>query len=477
MHDPPSGPDRSEIPDLLERFRQVARRYLDELDERPLLAEGWEAALDALDGPLPEMGTGALAAFEELARHGITASAATSGPRCFHFVIGGATPAAQAADWLATTLDQIAYASASSPLGVELEVTCLRWLKDLFGLPQAWSGVFTTGATMSNFVCLAAARQWWGERHGVDVSEQGMQGLPPVAVFTSGHVHASSLKVLALLGVGRGNVRRLAADATGRLDVEALRRSLAQLEGRPAILIGNAGEVNAGEFDPIDTLADLAQEHDAWLHVDGAFGLFARLSPRTAHLARGVERARSVTVDGHKWLNVPYDCGFAFVDDVALLGKAFAYTAAYLPGPDDPRPAPGAIGPESSRRARSLSVWATLAAYGREGYRRLVERHLDLAQHLARGVDAAADLERLAEVPLNVVCFRFDPGGLDEAALNELNQRLGKAILADGRIFVGTTDYGGRVALRPAIANWRTRESDVDQLLEVVREISRSLVP
>jgi glutamate/tyrosine decarboxylase-like PLP-dependent enzyme len=198
------------------------------------------------------------------------------------------------------------------------------------------------------------------------------------------------------------------------------------------------------------------------------------LSSRTAQLAAGVERADSVTVDGHKWLNVPYDCGFAFVERTDLLGRAFAYTAAYLPDPDDPHPNLGTIGPESSRRARALAVWATLAAYGREGYRQLVERHLDLAQQLARRVDEAPDLERLADVPLNIVCFRYNPGGLGEDELNALNERLGEAILADGRVYAGTTLYDGKVALRPAIVNWRTREGDIDVFVEVVRELGAS---
>jgi glutamate/tyrosine decarboxylase-like PLP-dependent enzyme len=247
--------------------------------------------------------------------------------------------------------------------------------------------------------------------------------------------------------------------------------ALKKLAGAPAIIIGNAGEVNAGDFDPINELADLAARYNAWLHVDGAFGLFAAVSPRSRHLVAGVERANSVTVDGHKWLNVPYDCGFAFVTDHALLVRTFAYTAAYLVQPDDPKPNLGAIGPESSRRARSLSVWATLRAYGRRGYRDMVEHHLDLAQRLAKLVDGAPDLERLAEVPLNIVSFRYNPGGHSEEELNELNRRLGEAIIEDGRFYCGTTTYGDRIALRPAIVNWRTRSGDIDLFVEVVRKL------
>jgi glutamate/tyrosine decarboxylase-like PLP-dependent enzyme len=223
--------------------------------------------------------------------------------------------------------------------------------------------------------------------------------------------------------------------------------------------------VNTGDFDPIDRMADLAERYDAWLHVDGAFGLFARLT-RVSKLAAGVERAHSVISDGHKWLNVPYDCGFAFLRDPAPLHSTFGFTAAYLPGDELP-------GPEASRRARSIAVWATLRAYGRAGYRAMVERHLELAQRLAKRVDANSDLERLAEVPLNIVCFRFRPEGVDESELDDLNARIGRALLADGRVYVGTTRYEGRVAFRPAIVNWRTTADDVELIADAVVELGQ----
>jgi glutamate/tyrosine decarboxylase-like PLP-dependent enzyme len=256
------------------------------------------------------------------------------------------------------------------------------------------------------------------------------------------------------------------------MDLAAIKRRLGELNGAPSVLIATAGEPNAGDFDPIADVADLAEEFGAWLHIDGAFGLFAAVSPRTAHLTEGIERADSIAADAHKWLNVPYESGFTLVRDPSRLGPAFGMPgAAYLPGPDDPRGGYGLLGPESSRRARALPIWATLAAYGRDGYRELVERHCDLAQHLAAVVDAAPDLERLADVPLNVVCFRYRPDGLSESDLNDVNRRVGDALLDDGRVFAGTTVYRGHVALRPAISNWRTTASDLDLLVEVVREL------
>jgi glutamate/tyrosine decarboxylase-like PLP-dependent enzyme len=229
--------------------------------------------------------------------------------------------------------------------------------------------------------------------------------------------------------------------------------------------------VNAGDFDPIDAVADLCAEHGAWLHVDGAFGLFARVAPESAGLAAGADRADSITVDAHKWLNVPYDCGMAFVREPERIGRAHTIGAPYLPSQDDPHPNFGFLTPENSRRPRGPALWATLRAYGREGTRAMVERHLALARHLGDRVDHEPQLERLADVKLNIVCFRVRRPGLGEDELDELNRRLGKRLLADGRVFCGTTLYDGRVAFRPAIVNWQTREQDVDALVDVLLEL------
>jgi glutamate/tyrosine decarboxylase-like PLP-dependent enzyme len=463
---------RREVEDVLRLVVEEARSYLGALDEAAVLAEGAEEATARFGGGLPDEGVGAARALTELLE-GLPAATRSPGPRFFHFVTGGVTPAALGADWLTTVLDQNSFSWVSSPLGSRLEAIAVDWLKNLFELPADWGGVLTTGATTANFTGLAAARRWWAERHGVDIDSGGFAGLPPVPVFSSGYVHSSALKALAMLGIGRESVRTLSRDAAGRLDAEALERELEALEGAPAILIGNAGDVNTGDFDPLGAMADLAEKHGAWLHVDGAFGIFARLTPATADLAEGLERAHSVIGDGHKWLNVPYDCGFAFVRDGAALQSTFGLTAAYLPA--DERPNFGYLGPEASRRARALAVWATLRAYGRTGYREMVERHLELAQRLARRIDQAPDLERLAEVPLNIVCFRFRPPEATEDDLDALNDGLGEALLRDGRVYVGTTRYEGRAALRPAIVNWRTREEDVDLLVGVVRELGARL--
>ena len=466
---------REEMENLIGPLARSLSNVILATDDRIALPPGSESALAEFSEALPEHGCGATATIERLLELNEAAGGNTGGPRCFHFVIGGSTPAAMAADLLATAYEAVTYTWLLSPVGVRMELQALDWLKEMFGLPRSWPGVMVTGATMANFVCLAAARQWWSEQLGFDVSATGLAGRPQMPVLTSGFVHASTLKVMAIQGIGRANVQQFSRDDFGRLDLVALEQALIDLKGQPALVIVNAGEVNAGEFDPVKEMIGLARQHNCWVHVDGAFGLFARLSPRTAHLVEGVEDADSVTVDGHKWLNVPYDSGYAFVRDYDLLARAFRYSADYLPDEHSDRPTPGAIGPESSRRARSFAVWATIKAYGRTGHRRIVEHCLDLAQHFSQQVKNAAQLELMNDVQLNIVAFRYNPGGLKEEQLNELNERLGEAVLADGRFLVGTSRIGSRIVFRPAFSNWRTRFSDVEEFAEVVLAIAKRL--
>lgn len=467
---------RGEIENLIEQLQGALAKTIRETDDRPAFPVDADKALLALREPLPKDGCGAQKCIEKLLALNAQAAANTGGPKCFHFIIGGSTPAALAADLLATAFETVTYTWVVSPVGVQMELQALDWLKELFGLPASMSGIMVTGATMANFVCLASARQWWGEQLGFDVSETGVAGKPQMPVLTSGFVHASTLKVLALQGIGRGNVQQFCKDAFGRLDIDAMAQALEELDGAPTVMIINAGEVNSGEFDPVEDMIKLARKHHCWVHVDGAFGLFARVSPRVAHYAKGVEQADSVTVDGHKWLNVPFDSGYAFVRDHGLMVRAFRYSADYLPSEDNPRPTLGAIGPESSRRARGFAVWATLKAYGRDGQRRIVEHCLDLAQHFAEQVRKHEQLELMADVPMNIVAFRFNPGGLDDDALDQLNQKLGEAVIADGRFLSGTSKIGPRTIFRPAFSNWRTRMQDVEEFADVVIELGQAML-
>lgn len=470
------GPEfRAEMDTLMEQLTGSLRDVIGSLDERIALPPDAADILSDFREPLPEKGSGAAETIERLVDLNNRAGGNVVGPKSYHFVIGGSTPAALAADLLATAYEAITYTWILSPTGVQMEKQGLDWLKELFGLPASWPGVMVTGATMANFVCLAAGRQWWGEQLGVDVSETGLAGLPQMPVLTSGFVHASTLKCFATQGVGRGNVRQFAKDDFGRLDIDAMARALDELDGAPAMVVVNAGEVNAGEFDPVNDMIDLARQHNCWVHVDGAFGLFAAASPRTAHFVEGVERADSVTVDGHKWLNVPYDSGYAFVRDHGLMARAFRYSADYLSEEDEERPTPGAIGPESSRRARSFAVWATLKAYGREGQQRIVEHCLDITQHFAQVVRNNEKLELMNDPQLNIVSFRYNPGGMSDDNLDRLNDELGEAMIADGRFLVGTSRMGARTIFRPAFSNWRTRPEDVEELASVIVEVAERL--
>jgi glutamate/tyrosine decarboxylase-like PLP-dependent enzyme len=469
--------DRHQLSQLLTEVAEAASQYFDRVDGLPAgPGAGGEAAALAFGGALPEDGNGSIETLRRLLSEGMRGSVNSAGPRFFHFVTGGSTPAALSADWLASALDNNAGLWISSPIGSRIEQLALNWLKDLFRLPADWAGVLTTGATMSNFTALGAARQWWGEQHGVDLASQGMSGLPPVPVFSGGFIHASARKALSMLGIGHQQVKLMTRDRAGRIDLDALEHELRNLSGKPALVLATAGEVNAGGFDPIETMAQLSRRYHAWLHVDGAFGLFARVSPETAELARGVELADSVIADGHKWLNVPYDCGFAFVRDGRFLASVFGMGAPYFPPAEVQRPDFLYLGPEMSRRARAFSVWATLAAYGRSGYRAMVERHIGLAARVGQQIRASEDFELLEEPRLNVICFRYRPHGFPETELDELNRRLGAAIITDGRVYFGTTVYADKVAFRPAISNYRTTEQDVDVILPIARELGSKLL-
>jgi glutamate/tyrosine decarboxylase-like PLP-dependent enzyme len=467
---------KGELRSALDYVVAESHSYLDQLDDSRVRMPGADEASARLAGPLPEQGEGAFEALRALVERGLDGAIRSSGPRFFHFVQGGTTPAALGADWLVSTLDQNPGMWVASPLAEGLEVVVLDWLKDLFGIPQAWGGVLTTGAQMANFTGLAAGRRWWAAQHGADVERDGLAGLPQMPVFASGLVHPTAIKAIGMLGVGRDRVRMPVAGGAGHLDVDHLRSMLEDLRGEPALLIATAGEPNAGAFDPIHEMADLAEQYGCWLHVDGAFGLFGALSDRSRHLLSGMERAHSIISDGHKWLNVPYDCGFAFVREASLLVGTFGLGASYLSPVEDEHPNAAFLSPESSRRARALPIWATLRAYGRSGYTEMVNRHLDLAQHLATRIDAAEDLERLTDVVLNIVCFRYHPPGEPADRLDEINGRLAEAIIQDGRIYVGGTVYEGKRALRPAIVNWRTTERDIDEIVAVVREVGRHIV-
>lgn len=459
---------------ILAAVNQTAESYLAGIEDAP--AKLANRVFPDLSGELlPEKGDGALAAIDRLTELLGVGAINTAGPRFFQGITGGTTPAALAGDWLCSAFDQHAYAVTNSPVAVNLEQLVIRWLVDMFALPSGFGGALVSGGSTANVTALAAARQWWGQQHGVDIAESGTSSLPQIPVLTTGYAHGSVAKALAILGMGRRSLAQLSPDGYPLARPSALVDALEALDGQPAIVVANAGEVNTGAFDPISEMADIAHRYNCWLHVDGAFGLFARVSPRTAHLADGVEIADSIAVDAHKWLNVPFDSGVVLLRDVQLLPTVFRLQGPYLPDSDDGEFTPGNYVPELSRRARAFAIFATLSAYGRHGYRAIVERGCEMASHLADLVRSAPDFELLAEPEFCVASFRYRPAGVPEAELDDLNRRLGQAMLRDGTIFPGTTVHRGNVAFKPAFVNWRITQRQVDEVLPTLRRVAGEL--
>ncbi|MFG3024255.1 pyridoxal phosphate-dependent decarboxylase family protein [Streptomyces sp. NPDC048254] len=457
--------DLARFPGLLRSARDVAARALAGLGERPVAALGPVPARAALP-ERGEGGEGALARFTERWAPGLSASA---GPRYLGFVTGGVTPASLTGDWLTSAYDQNA-AGAVGSWGAALERETVAWLAELFGLGEAHGGAFVTGATMSNTVGLAIAREWLGERLGVDVSRAGSAALGPVDVL-SGSPHSSVGKALSVLGIGRDRLRPVPLLPGNReaVDVTALDAALAALDGRPAIVVANAGTVNTVDFDDLRAIAALKERHDFWLHVDAAFGAFAALSPAHAPLVAGLDAADSVCVDLHKWLNVPYDAAVQFTRRSDLQVAVFHNESPYL-GPPTGEPDFLHLTPETSRRLRALPAWFSLTAYGRAGYREIVERNVAEARRLGAGIDALPDLRLLAPVRLNVVCFT-----LAENPTQERVDALARALAASGETFLTPTVFGGVPALRAAFSNWRTTEDDTRRVLAAVAAASTAL--
>ena len=437
-----------------------AGRYLREMDQRSV-APAPEALknLAELDEPLPAGPTSAGCVLEMLDRLGSPATAVTAGRRFYGFVHGGALPAALAANWLVGAWDQNAGLWISSPIGAALEEITSRWLLDVLRLPPECGCGFVTGATMANFTALAAARSAVLEQAGWDVEAEGLSGAPPVSVVVSEESHPSVLKSLSLLGLGRRRVLAVPTDSAGRIRV----RQFPKLTP-PAIVCVQAGNVNTGSIDPVGEISALAHANGAWVHVDGAFGLWAAACPSLAHLVAGVEQADSWATDAHKWLNVPYDSGLAFVRDARALHRAMALSAAYIPVAEHRDP--GMFTPELSRRARGVEIWAALRSLGRSGLADLIERTCAHARKFAEGLRNAG-CEILNDVVLNQVLVSFgDP---------DTTQRVIDRIQQGGTCWCGVTKWQGRVAMRISVCNWATTEDDVNRSLDAMLTAKRRL--
>ena len=426
-----------------------------------------------LEEPLPERGVPIVGLLTELEEKVAPGLAGTTGSRFFGYVTGGVLPGAVLVQAWATALDQNPGLWTLSPAGAELEQIVIGWLGDLLEFP-AGSGVFTSGATMANTVSLAVARHWLGKRCGVDVVRSGVRALPELAVYGSIELHLSDHKALRTLGLGSGCLRKVPIDESYALDPAALAGAIERDRAagvEPAIVIAQAGSVNTGASDPLDEIADICAEHGLWLHVDAAFGAFFRLCERTAPLVRGLERADSLTVDGHKWLNLPNGTGFALLRDAELHREAFVGTAEYL------TPAAGAgmdlheLGIEASRSWRGAAAWAALKELGREGVEELVTRCCDLTAELAALVELSPRLELSAPAPTCVCCFRYRPEGwTDGPDLDELNRRIQQEVAAEGDVFLTGAVLASGVCQRACIVNWRTGRADVAALVEAVEQ-------
>ncbi|MFQ5568449.1 MAG: pyridoxal phosphate-dependent decarboxylase family protein [Rhodothermales bacterium] len=444
--------------DLLNQVAERASRYLEGLDDRGV-APSPEALhqLSRLNGPLPDASADPEAVIELLDTFCVPATMGSTGGRYFGFVTGGVLPAALAATWLAGAWDQNAFSGVSSPMATAVEHIALHWLLDVLDLPPGCGGAFVTGATMANFTALAAARQAVLEKAGWDVVQQGLFGAPPVTVVVGAEVHPTVLKALGLLGLGRKRVVVVPVDDQGRMRAD----TLPVLSG-PTILCLQAGNVNTGAYDPAHDLCPVARDAGAWVHVDGAFGLWAAAAPDRAHLVHGFDQADSWATDAHKWLNVPYDSGLAFVRTPEPLRKTMMMSASYLP-PGDTRD-PYDYTPEASRRARGIEVWAALRSLGRSGLSDLIERTCRYAARFADGLRAAG-YPVLNDVVLNQVLVSFG----DTAT----TRRVIEGIQADGTCWCGGTVWQGRTAMRISVSSWATTEEDVERSLAAMIGIAR----
>ena len=442
---------------LLEDAARRASAYLDSLPTRGVAPLPTAVAkLKALDLPLPETPQSAHAVLAQLDEFGSAATAAMAGGRFFGFVIGGALPAALASNWLATAWDQNAALHGPTPGVAAFEAVALNWLLDILGLPPSCAGAFVTGATQANLCGLAAARHSVLRRAGWDVEADGLFGAPPITVIVGDEAHPTLFKALGVLGLGRSRVVRVATDGQGRMRADRMPK----ITG-PTILCLQAGNVNTGAFDPLETLCAVAHEADAWVHVDGAFGLWAAAAPELRGLCAGAEQADSWATDGHKWLNVPYDSGLAFVRDGDALRAAMSVSAAYLPASADRSPSDTT--PELSRRARGVDVWAALSSLGRSGVADLIMSCCRHARRFAAGLQAAG-YEVLNEVVLNQVMVSFGDA--------ERTRSVIAAIQEEGTCWCGVTVWQGHTAMRISVSSWATTDEDVELSLAAMLRVA-----
>ncbi|MGW9268721.1 aminotransferase class V-fold PLP-dependent enzyme [Microbacterium sp. NPDC055599] len=444
----------------LDAARRRAEAFLGTLDDRPVWPRAsLDEMLQVFGTPLPERAEDPAVVVEDIAAKAEPGLVAIPGGRFFGFVIGGTHPAALAADWLVSAWDQNSGSSLLTPATVAMERVAGQWLLELLGLPCASSVGFVTGGQLANFTCLASARNAVLARTGWDLAERGLRSAPPVRFVVGADRHGSIDRAARFLGIGRAEVDVVDADAQGRMHPAELERVLDGGSG-PLIVCLQAGEVHTGAFDDFRALIAIARRHGAWVHVDGAFGLWAAASPALRHLTAGMEDADSWATDAHKTLNVPYDCGMAIVRDPADSIAAFRTGGDYLvySGLD-----PWDVTPELSRRARGVPAYAALRSLGRSGVADLVDRLHDNAVRMASGLRGLDAIEVINDVDYTQVMFRL---GTDEAT-----RELGAAILVDGTAVVTGAEWRGRAALRCSVSSWATTADDIDRTVHAIRTL------
>ena len=459
----------------LSRVLEYAKSFIESRAGRPVWPHASLADLrTALGGALPDHPVAPTSVIDDLTTAADPGVVTTTGPRYFGFVTGGAVPATVAAEWLTAVWDQCAGLYVLSPAAAVVEEIAGAWLLDVLGLPSSASVGFVTGCHMANFTALAAARHELLARAGWNVERDGLAGAPPIGVIVGAEVHVSVIGALRLLGFGSARVIRVDADGQGRMRPDTLDQALLQNDA-PAIVCAQAGNVNTGAFDPLDAIADAVQSHGGWLHVDGAFGLWAAASKARRHLVRGVERADSWATDAHKWLNVPYDSGLVFTAHPAAHRAAMCLDAEYLVRSAlEPRE-PMDWTPESSRRARGFAVYAALRSLGRGGIDDLVDRCCRLAARFAERLRAEPGIEILNEVVLNQVLVRVAPPGRPGKDADAATREALRLVQEERVCWLGGTRWHDMDAMRISVSNWSTTEADIDRSAESIIRAVRAV--
>jgi glutamate/tyrosine decarboxylase-like PLP-dependent enzyme len=454
--------------DVLDDAARLARAFVDGLDARPV---GATAGVDALRGrlarPLTDAGEDPRTVIADLAADAEPGLTASAGPRYFGFVIGGALPAAVAADWLTSAWDQNGGGAITSPALAVVEAVAAGWVRELLGLPPTCGIGFVTGCQMAHVTCLAAARHAVLARAGWNVEADGLQGAPQLRVVAGAHAHVTIARACRILGLGAERIRVVPADGEGRMIAGELGTALEEHDG-PQIVCAQAGEVNSGAFDPLAQIVATCREHGAWCHVDGAFGLWAAVSPSRRALLDGFRDADSWATDGHKWLNVPYDCGIAIVADPASQRGAMASTADYIPANDSDVPWGVESTPEFSRRSRGVPLYAALRSLGRDGVADLVDRCCDHAQRIAARLAEDNGVEILNDVVLNQVLVRF---GARDDVTNAVIER----VQADGTCWASGSRWHGKAVMRISVCGWQTTSADADRSADAILAALRAV--